>query len=173
MKHINKSLDWLHKALMILIGVILTVMLLAMFWQVVSRYVFNKPAIWSESLCLYGYSWVTFLGAGCALRTGQHVTMGIIIDRVNGVPKMVMQLICSILCEVFFVFLIVSGNTMAQIAAGRISATLQVSEGFLFYSLPIGAILLLIFNTEAILNQIAALVKYARQKEDDQGSLQV
>ena len=42
------------------------VMVLAALWQVVTRYIFASPPIWTEELARYAMVWAGMLGASCA-----------------------------------------------------------------------------------------------------------
>ena len=46
----KKVLDKLEKALLILMGILLAVMVLSIFYQVLLRYVFQSANVWSEEL---------------------------------------------------------------------------------------------------------------------------
>lgn len=43
-----------------------SVMVLAALWQVVARYIFASPPIWTEELARYSMVWAGMLGASCA-----------------------------------------------------------------------------------------------------------
>ena len=46
-------------------------------YQVVMRYVFNSPPVWSEELALFLMVWVTFLGVGYGVNRRLHVRMSL------------------------------------------------------------------------------------------------
>ena len=46
------------------------VMVFAAIWQVVARYVFASPPIWTEELARYAMVWAGMLGASCAFHSG-------------------------------------------------------------------------------------------------------
>ncbi|GHV37901.1 hypothetical protein FACS1894187_15820 [Synergistales bacterium] len=48
---------------------------LVLLYQVVSRYVFNKPLVWSEEAALYLLVWITFLGLSYGIHKRTHVRM--------------------------------------------------------------------------------------------------
>ena len=48
------------------------------FANVVARYVFNDSIIWVEEFTQFEMIWITFLGAGLALREGRHVAVDIV-----------------------------------------------------------------------------------------------
>src|SRR5690606_6818329 len=46
--------------------------------NVVSRYVYNYSIIWVEELTQFQMIWITYLGAGLALRQGRHVAVDLV-----------------------------------------------------------------------------------------------
>jgi TRAP-type C4-dicarboxylate transport system permease small subunit len=48
---------------------------LVLLYQVISRYVFNKPLIWSEEMAIYLMTWITFIGLSYAIHKRTHVRM--------------------------------------------------------------------------------------------------
>lgn len=63
-----KAEEWLCVAL------VLGVLGLVVF-QVVSRYVLERPSIWSEELARFALVWLTFIAAGYVMSRGAHVTV--------------------------------------------------------------------------------------------------
>ena len=62
-------------------------MVALVFANVVSRYVFNYSIIWAEELSQYLMVWITFLGAGLAMREGRHVSVQMLQDALP--PRLV------------------------------------------------------------------------------------
>ncbi len=48
---------------------------------VVSRYVFNAPLTWSDELASILFLWLAMLGAVIALRRGEHMRLGAVVNR--------------------------------------------------------------------------------------------
>jgi TRAP-type transport system small permease protein len=55
-------------AVIVLMGTMATLV----FVNVVARYIFNASIIWVEEVTQYEMIWVTYLGAGLALREGRQ-----------------------------------------------------------------------------------------------------
>lgn len=51
------------------------VMVLAALWQVVARYIFASPPIWTEELARYAMVWGGMLGASCAFYSNADPTL--------------------------------------------------------------------------------------------------
>ena len=57
----NKFFRFLERALDILIGVLMIVLVVIITSQIVSRFVFNKPMIWTEEGARWLMIWMAFL----------------------------------------------------------------------------------------------------------------
>jgi len=58
-----------------------TGMFLCVLGQVVLRYVFDRPLVWSDELARYLFVWCAFLGWIVAARRRSHLAIGVIADR--------------------------------------------------------------------------------------------
>jgi len=57
---------------------VIFIMVLMTTYEVIVRYVFNAPTIWSKELTQYGLCIITMLGGGYAILTEQHVRVDIL-----------------------------------------------------------------------------------------------
>ncbi|WP_235231267.1 MULTISPECIES: TRAP transporter small permease [unclassified Thermotoga] len=62
------------------------------FYQVVARYVFNKPPTWSEETTLLVMIWVSLLTAGIGVRRGIHMKVELFLSTL----PLLMRKVCEI-----------------------------------------------------------------------------
>lgn len=164
MKTFSKVFDTVYKAIRIVCFFILAVMLVSMFWQVITRYIFRHAAHWTLELTLFLFLWVSFLGAALGVRKMTHVNVAFVINKLTGHKKTAMSLVALLIVEVFAVFLLVSGYQLAASSVTRKSETLMISMAWAYSSLPVGAFFVLLFNTE---NLIRLFVEHVFRKPAD------
>ena len=70
-----------EKALDTLTVVLFSVMFATIIVQIVLRYVFNAPLVWTDEAAAYLFVWVAFLGWGLATRKRIHIGIGVIVDK--------------------------------------------------------------------------------------------
>lgn len=75
-----RGLGHLEQALVVLLLVNIVVSISA---QVVSRYFFGRPIVWVEEVAVYSFIWVTFLGAGLAMKYDRHLRINTFVDRLG------------------------------------------------------------------------------------------
>ena len=122
----------------------MAVMVLLVFMNVVSRYIFNHSIIWAEEVSQYLMVWVAFLAAGLALREGRHVAIEILQDRLPSTTRRMTRHFVALLLVVFMGILIVLGFQFAHFAWDQESPVLNIPLGIPYLAVPIGALLLMI-----------------------------
>ncbi|RDE24828.1 C4-dicarboxylate ABC transporter [Motiliproteus coralliicola] len=80
---INRVCDWLGK----LTALLFVLMLLNVFWDVVSRYLFNEVSIGMQELEWHLHATIFLLGVPYALRTGGHVRVDLIYENLSSNKK--------------------------------------------------------------------------------------
>ena len=73
----------LNKALELLAGLSMAVMVILTTYQVIARYIFNSPSTWSEELVGYLFGWSTLFGATIVSGERGHMNIPILVDRMN------------------------------------------------------------------------------------------
>lgn len=134
---------WAGKLSSYVIGVVV----LMMSYEVISRYVFNAPTIWSGELCQYGLCFATMLGGGYTLMVDKHIRVDIIYRSFNFKKRAVVELITWWVAIAFLLVLIWKGGELTIDAYLGDEKSMTFMEVPMFYSLsliPIGAGLLLL-----------------------------
>src|ERR1035437_10196640 len=70
---------WLDRIVDMVLGASLLVAVVAIFTQVILRYVFNQPSSWLDEFAVLVFAWMIFIGAAVAQRTDSHVAMDVIV----------------------------------------------------------------------------------------------
>lgn len=98
MKKITFILDKVVNAGAALSGVIIFVMTLAISYETIMRYFFNKSLLGINELTCYGLLWFTMLGSAWVLRNDKHIRIDVVLAFIKGRPKIILQIVISIIC---------------------------------------------------------------------------
>src|SRR5690625_848300 len=60
--------------------IMLLTMTVVMFVQIIFRYFFEIPFVWSEELALVLMIWVTFLGSALLLESKEHISIDFMVE---------------------------------------------------------------------------------------------
>lgn len=119
------------------------VMMMAMaglvFTNVVSRYVFAHSLNWSEEIARYLMVWVTYIGAGLAMREGQHVAIEF---GQAFLPKQLhvwIRGLVALAILFFLVVLTVAGIQFSEFAWRQRTPVMQWPMGAMYLAVPIGS----------------------------------
>lgn len=138
---IETSLMQLTRWSMILM---LAVMAIIIFANVVLRYTTNQSIEWAEEVARYLMVWLTFIGAGPVLRYGGHIAVDNLQDALPQKIAILVRILIAILIFGFFVFMIYFGALYVERAHFQMTPTTQISMGWVYASIPVGGIILMI-----------------------------
>ena len=119
--------------------VMMAVMVLCIFAQVVSRYLFGQPLVWVEELSTYAFIWGSFVGASVGLKRGIHLKIESFVARLSHPARRALRIGLDALMIAFCVVLTVNGvNAMRIFEWHQRTIALPVElPRYLFYSLPL------------------------------------
>jgi len=126
------------------LALILGAMTVLVFVSVVLRYILNSPVTWSEELASLLFAWLTFVGAYVGFRTHSHIR----IDTVTmflpvGLRSAIRRIVTAGVLMVLGIF-IWQGFSLAMTTWSLEFPAMEISRGYLYLSLPLGACMMLV-----------------------------
>lgn len=125
----------------VLVIVMMMVMATLVFTNVVSRYVFAHSLNWSEEIARYLMVWVAYIGAGLAMREGQHVAIEF---GQAALPRVLHPWIRGVVAATILTFLVVltvAGIQFSDFAWRQRTPVMQWPMGAVYLAIPIGSLL--------------------------------
>jgi TRAP-type C4-dicarboxylate transport system permease small subunit len=135
---------WFVRVNQWLVIVLMATMAVFVFVNVVSRYVFNYSIIWVEELTQYQMIWITYLGAGLALREGRHVAVDTLQDLLPEALRRFTRGLVWVAIAAFLVTLTVLGFQIAAFTWDQETPVLNIPTGIPYLAIPIGAAVFLL-----------------------------
>lgn len=145
----NTILKYLDKTLGGALIIVMLSILLAVTWQVVSRYLLKDPSSITEELARFLLIWVGMLGAVYAYRTNSHLGLNILLDKMPHKSKLLTLVFVQVLVIIFSgLVLVYGGSELVELTLElkQISAALSVNMGVVYAVLPISGCLLIIYS---------------------------
>jgi TRAP-type C4-dicarboxylate transport system permease small subunit len=127
-----------------LIVALMGVMATLVFVNVVSRYVFNHSIIWVEELTQYQMIWITYLGAGLALREGRHVAVETLQDLLPQAARRVLRTLVAAAIAAFMLTVTVLGVQITLFTWNQETPVMNVPAGIPYLGVPVGAAMCLL-----------------------------
>jgi TRAP-type C4-dicarboxylate transport system permease small subunit len=117
----------------------LTLAVAAGFWQVVSRFVLQEPATWSEALVRVSLIWMAYLGLAGCFRQGALVSIDLAHRLTSGLVRRFLETLALASSLTLLGVLFWHGWAMGQRVAAQNMAGLDISIAWGYAAIPIGA----------------------------------
>jgi TRAP-type C4-dicarboxylate transport system permease small subunit len=156
--------DRLNLVLTYGIGILLAVMTVAVFTQVMVRFVLtavgvNLSAAWTEEVARYVLIWIVFLGAAIGCRKRQLISLEFVVRALPSLPGQGLVHLGLLVCLGFFGLLISVGLAFMELGAVETSPVMQIPKAWVYAAMPAGAALM-------IVNTVALIAETAMQRRD-------
>ena len=138
----ENALGWLvESAAALLVAVEIAIL----FAGVVSRYLFNRPFIWSDELASILFLWLAMLGAVVALRRGEHMRMTALVAMLPRRLQALFEAIALGAALAFLGFLALPAMEYAHEEVFITTPALELSNAWRAAAIPVGIVLMGIF----------------------------
>jgi TRAP-type C4-dicarboxylate transport system permease small subunit len=149
-----RGVAWLTRAS---IGLSAALMLAAITFQVVMRYVFGDTPSWSEELAVLLFSWSVLGGLALGVHEGWHVRLTALPDLLPRGARIWVERATDAVTAALGLFLVWSGWRFFDITAGSVSAAIGYPIEILNVLAPISGVLVALFALERTLRPGGAL----------------
>lgn len=123
-----------------IIAVFFAIMVILLFAEVISRFIFNFPIMWSEEIGRYLFIWIVYLGSSIAFIKKKHLRVDFLVRKINKPYDSYLEFILLSMIMIFLFFVFINGlkyigiywNTQAY-------STKYIKLGWVYASIPIGS----------------------------------
>ena len=131
----------IDKIIQVLSTIIMGVMVIAVCWQVITRYILNNPSTVTEEALRYLLIWVTMVGG-----RRKHLAITALSKRLSFKGQKILDIFVQAMVILFCVVVMIGGGTrLVNTAADQLSAALQLPMPLIYASVPVGAILFIFY----------------------------
>ncbi len=135
---------WIDRVVGCALAVCLGVMTCVVFTSIVFRYLLNSPLTWTEELASLLFAWLTFLGAYVGFRSRSHISIDtVVIFLPQSVRRSIARLVDA--CVLVLMGIMAwQGFSLTLTTWSLEFPAMEISRGYLYLSLPVGAVLMLL-----------------------------
>ena len=141
-----------RKVLQVSCVALLVPMLITIGIQVLMRYVFNSPLVWSEEFARFCMIWLAMLATCLVKFEDQHIAMQGLIKLSKNQTK-ITSIIAKISVFVITLLLLITGAVITVKTQNQVSPAMQIPMSMVFCSIPISAGLILVGEIIKFLEQ--------------------
>lgn len=128
----------------VLLALMLATMALAVFYQVVGRYVFGRAPAWSEESARFLLLFVTMLGGVSALRAGGHISVTMLFDSASPAWRHRLFWLRDLALAAVLIGATWQGIGFADLNGAQASPAFEIPMAIPYAALPLGAGLMLL-----------------------------
>ena len=133
-----------YDALGLLGGLLLAAMTLAVFLQVLLRYVFTYALDGLDEAPRYLFVWLVMIGAAAAMHRGEHTALHYFRDRLPARGQALVRVLTEGAGMLLFLSLVKTSFVLVPNAQLQTSAGLGLRLGYVYAAMPVGAALILL-----------------------------
>ena len=124
--------------------------------QIVLRYVFNHPLVWTDELAQYLFVWISFLGWTMATRKRIHIGIGVVILRLPAGLRRFLHALWCVAAIAFALILLVAGVMITRRNADVQMVSLDFAFWPVYIVVPLAAAVLVLYA----LRDLVALLRH-------------
>jgi TRAP-type C4-dicarboxylate transport system permease small subunit len=143
---LNRICEW---ALIIL----LAAMAVAVFLQVLFRYLFHLPLFWTEEFARYCLVWASLLGAAVALKRGEHIAVTFFLDTFPKRAARALTMVAQISVVLILSVMVWGGIKLVLVTSAQISPALRIPMAVPYLALPIGSVVMLVHVVSSMIQR--------------------
>lgn len=150
----KKFIDWLQKVQTVVGGIFLTIFLLAIMCQIITRYM-GISVLWTEEVANFSFIWAIFTGAAIMVRENQHFSFTYLVERAVGKKKKYLSLLIFSIMLAFTTITCYYGITLTETFWDYNWNTLpDFKMGYIWMSLPLNMAAMSLYLVEHIIRVI-------------------
>jgi TRAP-type C4-dicarboxylate transport system permease small subunit len=147
-------------------GLLVAVMAMAIFLQVLARYVFDYPLSWPEELGRFVFAWIVFLGIVPVIRADEMPALDLIYRWIPDKAGQFLKFIVSVVILGFLVIMLKGGFELMARQTAQISVALEVPMAVVYSAIPFGTLLMCLLMLFKVIDQGKTLLVKKKTSRD-------
>lgn len=154
----QRTMKLVNQTLAIFSVSLLSILVICVIWQVVSRYVLGTPSIATDELARFLFMWVGLIGAAYATGLKRHLAIDLLLMKTSGKRKTALEILILLTMLFFASFILVyGGGNLAWDThkTGQISPSLGIDMGLVYLCLPVAGLIMLFYIIVELINKLS------------------
>lgn len=124
----------------IVAGAALVVVVFAVCWGVVSRYVTAQPATWTGEVAGIAFAWLVFVGAAAGFKYGMHVAIDMVVTLLPPLARRALMAAADVLVAAFLATVFVLAVQFSIDAWSDPTSVLRLPRSVTYASVVVGSL---------------------------------
>lgn len=134
---------------------LLTIMVIAVSWQVFSRYLLGASSSFTEEIARYLLIWIGVLGGAYVSGQQEHIAIDVLHPKLKEKTRVRVRILINILVIAFcLLVLVIGGSNLVYVnyLMGQTSAALNIPLSAVYVVLPLSGLLIIVYKIIELLN---------------------
>ena len=146
---------------------VFVIMFIVTALQVILRFIFQRPLMWTEEAARFLYVWLTFLGAAVIMRDNEHITIDFVVKKLPVKLQLAISFCIQLAIIIYAVVVFMGSLIMIRINWDAPSSTMPnvVTMAHVYLAVPVGMTLLIYYVLRDLPAHARALFSKTASKE--------
>lgn len=140
----NKILDTIRKTVRFLVIIFFIYMVLAVFYQVLGRYIFSYKLGAAAETATFAQIWMILLASGIAMKKNMHVGVDILLRKLNIKTQKIIIAASTIVIMTFLIMVLKGSVQLIMVGLQSTSPAISVPMWIPYLSVPIGILYIIL-----------------------------
>jgi TRAP-type C4-dicarboxylate transport system permease small subunit len=140
----EKTLNIIRKVINYLVIIFFVYMVLAVFYQVLGRYIFNYKLGAAAETATMAQIWMILLASGIAMRKNMHVGVDILLRKLNVKAQKIIVTVSTIVISIFLIMVLKGSVQLIIVGAQSTSPAISIPMWIPYLSIPIGIVYIML-----------------------------
>jgi TRAP-type C4-dicarboxylate transport system permease small subunit len=132
------TLNIIRKTIRFLVIIFFIYMVLAVFYQVLGRYIFSYKLGAAAETATFAQIWMILLASGIAMKKNMHVGVDILLRKLNLQTQKIIISISTIIIMIFLIMVLKGTVQLLVVGAQSTSPAISIPMWIPYLSVPIG-----------------------------------
>ena len=140
----EKTSNITRKVINYLVIIFFVYMVLAVFYQVLGRYIFNYKLGAAAETATMAQIWMILLASGIAMRKNMHVGVDILLRKLNVKAQKIIVTVSTIVITIFLIMVLKGSVQLIIVGAQSTSPAISIPMWIPYLSIPIGIVYIML-----------------------------
>jgi TRAP-type C4-dicarboxylate transport system permease small subunit len=145
LKAFDRVLEWITAVVKCVMLGLATMIFVIICLAVFTRYILNFVPSWSEEVPRYLLVWITYLGAGLAVKYKEHISLDYFFNLMPIRARQAGHLILNVLIATVGVIMLVFGVRLVSQFGDDLMESIPVKNFWLYLAMPVSGTLMVLY----------------------------
>ncbi|WP_044022482.1 TRAP transporter small permease [Bacillus sp. SG-1] len=160
-----KILDRFINVIDVFASILMVLLTMVVFGEVLSRYVFNFPLVFSTELTNLLFPWIIFITAISVTKNEDHLSINFLRDKMSRNGRKITFILTKLVMMFFSFYMVLSSYQIAKSVVNQPLPMLRISKAWLYSSVTVSFTLIFIILTYQLIMIIMNKMEAPREED--------